>query len=64
MGLLDKLKNKTQRAKGRAKERAGRESRDPYLEAEGRKDRTAGGAKQAGEKAKDPVREIKRTTNR
>ncbi|RSN67318.1 MULTISPECIES: CsbD family protein [Actinomadura] len=64
MGMLDKLKNRTQRAKGRAKENAGRGSRDPYLEAEGRKDRTAGGAKQVAEKAKDAVREVGRTTRR
>lgn len=60
MGMLDKLKNKTQRGKGRAKEDLGRESRDPDLEAEGRKDRMAGGAKQAGEKAKDAAREVRR----
>ncbi|WUI02760.1 CsbD family protein [Spirillospora sp. NBC_00431] len=64
MGLFEKLKNRTQRAKGRAKENAGRESRDPYLEAEGRKDRIAGGAKQVGEKAKDAAREARRTTER
>lgn len=64
MGLMDNLKNKTQRAKGRAKENAGRESGDPDLEAEGRKDRFAGGAKQAGEKAKDALREVKRTGER
>jgi uncharacterized protein YjbJ (UPF0337 family) len=64
MGLLDKLRNKTQRAKGRAKEDAGRESRDPNLEAEGRKDRVTGGAKQVGEKAKDAAREVRRTTER
>ncbi|GAA4231983.1 hypothetical protein GCM10022254_30690 [Actinomadura meridiana] len=61
MGLIDKLKNRTQRGKGRAKENAGRESGDPYLEAEGRKDRIAGGAKQVGEKAKDAAREARRT---
>ncbi|MFC5745343.1 CsbD family protein [Actinomadura rugatobispora] len=64
MGLLDKLKNKTQRAKGRAKEEAGHESRDPHLKAEGRKDRIAGGAKQVGEKVKDAAREVRRTTER
>ncbi|MFD0900148.1 CsbD family protein [Actinomadura sediminis] len=61
MGLMDNLKNKTQRAKGRAKENAGRESGDPSMEAEGRKDRVSGGAKQAGEKAKEAFREVKRT---
>ncbi|MFD0901916.1 CsbD family protein [Actinomadura sediminis] len=64
MGMLGKLKNRAQRAKGRAKESAGRASRDPYLEAEGRKDRVSGGAKQAGEKAKDAAREMGRTTGR
>ena len=61
MGLLEKFKNKSQRAKGRAKQDAGRESGDPYMEAEGSKERIAGGAKQAGEKAKDAAREIRRT---
>lgn len=64
MGLLDKLKNRTQRAKGRAKESAGRESRDPSLEAEGRKDRVAGGAKQVGERVKDAARDVRRTGGR
>ncbi|WP_433324537.1 CsbD family protein [Spirillospora sp. CA-294931] len=64
MGLLDKLKNKTQRAKGRGKEEAGRSSGDPYLEAEGRKDRLSGGAKQTGEKLKDAAKEVRRTTER
>jgi uncharacterized protein YjbJ (UPF0337 family) len=64
MGFLDKFKNKAQRAKGRGKEEAGRESRDPYLEAEGRKDRLAGGAKQVGEQAKDAAREARRTAER
>ncbi|MFC6882358.1 MULTISPECIES: CsbD family protein [Actinomadura] len=61
MGFLDKLKNRAQRAKGRSKERAGRDARDPYLEAEGRRDRVAGGAKQVGERVKDTAKEIRRT---
>ena len=36
MSILDKLKNKAQQAKGQGKKEAGRESGDPYLEAEGR----------------------------
>ncbi|MEV5576777.1 CsbD family protein [Spirillospora sp. NPDC052269] len=64
MGFLDKLKNKAQQSKGRGKEAAGRAADDPYLEAEGRKDRAAGGAKQVGEKAKDAAREIRRSTER
>ncbi|GAA4090026.1 MULTISPECIES: CsbD family protein [Actinomadura] len=64
MGFLDKLKNKTQRAKGRAKEEAGHQTRDPYLESEGTKDRVAGGAKQAGEQVKDAAKEVRRTMER
>ncbi|MEU8121809.1 CsbD family protein [Spirillospora sp. NPDC049024] len=60
MGFLDKLKNKAQQAKGRGKEEAGRQSGDPDLAAEGRTDRAAGGAKQAGEKVKDAAKEAKR----
>ncbi|GAA4305683.1 CsbD family protein [Actinomadura sp. NPDC048955] len=61
MGFLDKLKNKAQQAKGRGKEEAGRQSGDPYLEAEGKSDRASGGAKQAGEKVKDAAKEAKRS---
>ncbi|WP_030173177.1 CsbD family protein [Spirillospora albida] len=64
MGFLDKIKNKTQRAKGRGKEEAGRRSGDPNLEAEGTRDRMAGGAKQVGEQAKDAAREARETFRR
>lgn len=61
MGFLDKLKNRAQKAKGRSKEEAGRETGDPYLESEGRRERTAGGAKQVGEQVKDAAKETRRT---
>jgi uncharacterized protein YjbJ (UPF0337 family) len=61
MGLMDKLKNRLQMGKGRGKEAVGREAGDPYLEAEGRRDRTAGGAKQVGERAKDAVKDVRKT---
>lgn len=64
MGFFDKLKNRTQRAKGRSKEEAGHQAGDPYLEAEGRKDRMAGGAKQVGEQVKDAAKEARRTMDR
>ncbi|MCO5971168.1 CsbD family protein [Actinoallomurus soli] len=64
MGLLDKLRNKAEKAKGRGKEAAGREAGDPYLESEGRKDRMKGGAKQVGEQAKDAAKEVRRTFER
>jgi uncharacterized protein YjbJ (UPF0337 family) len=61
MGFLDKLKNRATQAKGRAKESTGRETGDPYLEAEGRGDRAKGGAKQVGERAKDAAKDVRRT---
>jgi uncharacterized protein YjbJ (UPF0337 family) len=56
MGFVDKIKNKLQMGKGRAKESAGRKADDPYLAGEGRADRVAGGAKQVGEQVKDAGR--------
>jgi uncharacterized protein YjbJ (UPF0337 family) len=53
MGAMDKLKNKLQMGKGRAKQRTGRATDDPYLEGEGRADRVEGGVKQVGEQVKD-----------
>ena len=50
---MDKLKNKFQMGKGRAKEETGRATGDPYLEAEGKGDRMSGGMKQVGEQVKD-----------
>jgi uncharacterized protein YjbJ (UPF0337 family) len=61
VSILDKLKNKAQQAKGQGKKEAGRESGDPYLEAEGRKEQASGGAKQVGEKAKDAAQEARKT---
>jgi uncharacterized protein YjbJ (UPF0337 family) len=49
----DKIKNKAEEVKGKAKESAGRHTGDEELEAEGRSDRTKGNLKQAGEKVKD-----------
>jgi uncharacterized protein YjbJ (UPF0337 family) len=56
---MDKLKNKLQMGKGRAKEETGRATGDPYLEAEGKGDRVSGGAKQVGEQVKDAGKNIR-----
>jgi uncharacterized protein YjbJ (UPF0337 family) len=58
MGFFDKLRNKMQMGRGRAKQEAGRAAGDPYLEAEGRADRISGGAKQVGEQVKDAGKNI------
>jgi uncharacterized protein YjbJ (UPF0337 family) len=52
----DKLRNKGEELKGKAKEGVGKATDDEQLESEGRADRTKGNMKQAGEKAKDAVR--------
>lgn len=53
MGMGDKIENKTEELKGKAKEGAGKATDDKDLEAEGHKDQTKGNLKQAGEKIKD-----------
>ena len=53
MSTDDKLSNKAQELAGRGKETLGAATHDRDLEAEGKKDQTAGSLKQAGEKIKD-----------
>jgi uncharacterized protein YjbJ (UPF0337 family) len=56
MSSVDKVKNKTQETKGHLKEAAGKATNDRSMEAKGKKDKTAGNVKQAGEKVKDAFR--------
>ena len=58
MGADDKIDNKADVLKGKAKEATGRFADDPELEAEGRGDQAKGHAKQAGEKVKDAVKDV------
>jgi uncharacterized protein YjbJ (UPF0337 family) len=53
MGTDDKVDNKAQELKGKAKEGVGRATDDPALEQQGRNDQTKSNLKQAGEKVKD-----------
>ena len=64
MSLIDKVKNRLQMAKGHSKERAGRASDDPDLEARGHGERLQGGAKQMGEHLKDMGRDIRKNFKR
>jgi uncharacterized protein YjbJ (UPF0337 family) len=59
MGAMDKLKNKLQVGKGRAKEKAGRATDNPRLEGEGRADRVEGNTKQVGEQVKDAGKNVR-----
>ena len=59
MGFDDKAENKGQDLKGRAKEAVGSVTGDDDLKNEGRGDQAESSVKQAGEKAKDAVGDIK-----
>ena len=59
MGFDDKAENKGQDLKGRAKEAAGSVTGDDDMKAEGRGDQAESSAKQAGEKVKDAVGDVK-----
>ncbi|MFD7747518.1 CsbD family protein [Streptomyces sp. NPDC059698] len=57
MGADQKAQAKTDQAKGKAKEAAGRTVGNERLVAEGRADQTKGDARQAKEKAKDALKD-------
>jgi len=56
MSKKDKAKNLSQIAKGKLKETAGKATGDQELESEGDLDQMKGNVKQAGEKAKDALK--------
>jgi uncharacterized protein YjbJ (UPF0337 family) len=59
MGFMDKLRNRFQMSKGKAKQDVGRATGDPYLEAEGQGDRVGGAARQVGEQVKDAGKNVR-----
>ncbi len=56
MGAEDKISNKAEELKGRAKEAIGDATDNEQWQAEGRAERATGSLKQAGEKVKDAFR--------
>ena len=58
MGFMDKLKNKLQMGKGRAKQNTGRAVGNPYLETKGQGERVSGATKQVGEQVKDAGKNV------
>jgi uncharacterized protein YjbJ (UPF0337 family) len=56
MGTDDKIENKAEELRGKAKEKVGRATDDEELEAQGHTDQTKSNLKQAGEKVKDAFR--------
>ena len=59
MGLDDKIAHAAEEAKGKVKEGAGRATGDERLEAEGQADQASANVKQAGDKARDAVDDVK-----
>lgn len=58
MGIQDKLENKAEELKGRAKESAGAATGDEDLKNEGKVDQASSGMKQAAETVKDKANAI------
>ena len=56
MGADDKMSNKAEELKGRAKEAVGDATGNEQWQAEGKSDQAKGSLKQAGEKIKDAFR--------
>jgi len=59
VSFLDKMKNRLQMGRGHAKQDLGRATGDPYLEAEGQKERIGGSARQVTEQVKDAGKNVK-----
>jgi uncharacterized protein YjbJ (UPF0337 family) len=59
MGFMDKLWNRFMMSKGHAKQDVGKTTGDPYLEAEGQRERISGSARQVGEQVKDAGKNVK-----
>jgi uncharacterized protein YjbJ (UPF0337 family) len=57
MSALDKVKNKAQQLRGKAKQAGGRAAGDRRTEEEGRGDQTKSSLKDAGEKIKDAFKD-------
>ncbi len=54
----DKAINKGEELRGKVKEGAGRATDDPELERQGQRDQSKANIKQAGEKAKDSIKDL------
>jgi uncharacterized protein YjbJ (UPF0337 family) len=56
MSGTDKAKNKAEELKGKTKQGVGSATNDPALEGQGKREKSKGSLKQAGEKLKDVFR--------
>ncbi|GAA1257271.1 CsbD family protein [Sphaerisporangium rubeum] len=60
MGADDKISNKAEQLKGKAKKGIGEATGDEDLRAEGRADESSGRMKEAGERVKDAAKNVKK----
>jgi uncharacterized protein YjbJ (UPF0337 family) len=64
MSFMDKLKNRTERTTGKAKEQVGGATGNERMRAEGKNDQALGDLKDAGEKVKDAGGKLKDAVER
>jgi len=68
MSFLNRIRSRSQRNKGRAKQKLGRATNNPRLQAEGLAERVSGGTRELGEDLKDELKaaskDIERTLGR
>jgi uncharacterized protein YjbJ (UPF0337 family) len=64
LSFLHKIRNRARVRKGRAKQKIGRATNNPLLQAEGMADRVSGGIRQFGEVLKDAGRDVRRAFHR
>lgn len=64
MSFFNKVRNRAQVTRGRAKQKAGRATNNRRLQAEGLADRMSGNAKQFGEDLKDTGKNVRRRFSR
>jgi len=64
LSFLSRIRNRARVRRGRVKQKVGRATNNPRLQAEGLADRISGGARQLGEELKGAVKDPKRTFRR
>ena len=64
LSFVNKIRNRAQVTRGRAKQKVGRATNNRRLRAEGLADRIGGNTRQLGEKVKDTGKDLKGTFRR
>jgi uncharacterized protein YjbJ (UPF0337 family) len=59
MSFMDKLRNRFKMGRGRARQKVGQATGDPYQEASGQAERIEGAGRQVGEQAKDAAKNVR-----